>query len=269
MPPGVRAIAFDWYEFQPRLLAYDSGRGEVFDFDYWPLDIVVSHQVRCVGSWANGTYRPCPDDAKVSKGSICQSCAKPLIPVLDCVFEPRCDGELCNSEFCKREHTVYLAFHGALAKIGLTSSKRLRQRMIEQGCDAYAVIARVDGRRSARNMESAISDRLQLRQRVRAIESLALMTATPPEEEIRREHARIGEIVDRLGHRMSELKWLEKYPLTLPIEERPRLVEPAGLHRGRVLGVKGRFLVFENGGLKALNMQELPGRAITHAQAIV
>ncbi|MCK4267039.1 MAG: DUF2797 domain-containing protein [Thermoplasmata archaeon] len=262
------AISFYWQDFEPRLNCFDSESEEIFDFDFWPLDIAISHHVRCVGSWPGGEYVPCPTNARVSGGNQCQDCAAPFIPVPDCIFEPRCDGELCDADFCRREHAVYLAFHGQLAKVGLTSSKRLIRRAVEQGCDAYAVIARIKGRRSARNMESAISDRLALRQRIRAVESLAFLTEPVPVREIESEFTRLADTLEKLGHKPSRLKWLEHYPLVQPLERMPKLVDTAGLHRGRALGLKGKFLIFENNGLKAVNMQYLPGRHITRAAAI-
>ena len=179
------------------------------------------------------------------------------------MFEPRCDGEICGTDFCSREHLVYLAFHGRVTKVGMTSSRRLEQRMIEQGCDAYAVVARVQGRKTARTMESALADNLALRQRVRSVESLAGLTAAVPVVEIERQYCTVVEKVEEFGHRPSTLRFLEDYPIGQPLKEMPRELRVAGEHVGKAVGVKGKFLIYDDNGLKAINLQKLPGRFVT------
>jgi len=259
----LHAISLDWQDFRPCLVVYDKDTGEVSDFDFWAVDFNVSHESRCVGSWHGGEYVPCPDSLIVKGGSVCDSCASAFIADLDCVFEPRCNGEECGMQFCAQEHAIYLAFHGHVAKVGLTASRRLKQRMIEQGADAYSVIAKVKGRKAARTMEIAIADELSLRQRVREIESLAAMTEPSSDEEIEADFAGLAERLENFGHSPSELRFLENYPIRLPLKRMPGMVKPGGRHRGKAIGVKGKFLIYENGGLNALNLQYLAGRFIS------
>lgn len=256
-------ISFDWQGFHPCLVVYDSATNETRDFDFWSVDFKVSHDARCVGSWTGGEYAPCPTLEIVKGSNICESCAGTFIQDINCMFEPRCNGEECGMKFCAQEHAIYLAFHGHITKVGLTTARRLKQRMIEQGADAYSVIAKVKGRESARTMEIAIADELTLRQRVRGIESLAAMTEPDLEEEIEASHAELAGKLETFGHDISSLKFLKDYPINLPLRRMPGMVKPGGRHRGKAIGVKGKFLIFENGGLNALNLQYLTGRFIS------
>jgi len=260
-------ISFDWDGFHPNLIYHDVDNGKLGNVDIWNLDLEVSSQAICVGSWSNGSHVPCETSQRVTSGSICQDCASDFLPDLGCMFEPRCNGELCDVEFCSREHVVYMAFHGRIAKVGMTSSNRLEQRMVEQGCDAYTVVSRVQGRKTARTMESAIADNLAFRQRIRPVESLASLTETVPVSEIEMIFGECAEKLESFGHRSLTLKWLEGYPITLPLKEMPREVKVAGKHLGKAIGIKGKFMVYENEGLKAVNLQRLPGRFITTARA--
>jgi hypothetical protein len=259
----LHAISFEWQDFEPCLYVYDDETGEVSEFDFRKVDYKASHPLTCAGSWSGGKYRPCPGNETVKGGNICDDCASTFLPDLDCMFEPKCDGEECGMRFCEQEHTVYIAFHGFITKVGLTASKRLEQRMVEQGADAFATVAEVKGRRSARLMEIAIADGLVLRQRVRGIESLAAMREPCSEDDIARDHEQLAERLERFGHSMSDLRFLRGYPIDLPLNGMPAPVKPGGQHRGDTVGVKGKFLVYENGGLKALNMQNIVGRHIT------
>ncbi len=60
----------------------------------------------------------------------------------------------CDSEICRRKHVVYVAFHGDMVKIGMTSSLRLRERGIEQGADAIAPLVECENRMAARAAEN-------------------------------------------------------------------------------------------------------------------
>ena len=217
-----------------------------------------------MGNWQDGKYQPCPEGNKVTQGNICQDCASSFLPDLSCTFEPRCDGELCASRFCQQEHAVYLAFHGEIAKVGMTTSRRINQRMIEQGCDAFSVLAKVDGRASARKLEGSLSEKLSLRQMIRELESLFCMTGELPIENIEARYAEIVDEVEKIGLHPEPLKMLDEYPLKTPLTSMPKPTRIEGRHKGKVIGIKGKFLIYQNGGLKAINLQKVPGRFITY-----
>ncbi len=238
-----------------------SGEIEPLELDH--LDIDISHHSQCTGAWDHDTYKPCPESRKLGQGSICQECASEFLPELACNFEPICDGELCANAFCHQEHSVYLAYHGELAKVGMTTSRRLRQRAIEQGCDAYAEIVRTDGRASARALEIRLSENLGLRQMIREIESLYCMTDIISHDRIQNHYMKLKENVAGLGLNPGRLEFLEGYPLETPLHEMPRPRDLNGRHSGDLIGLKGKFLIYKKGGLNALNIQKIVGRIIT------
>ena len=257
-------VSFDWQGFVPHLYYYQKASTDMKELDLGKLDINISHHSNCVGNWQDGKYKPCPEGNKVTQGNICQDCASSFLPDLSCTFEPRCDGELCANRFCQQEHAVYLAFHGEIAKVGMTTSRRINQRMIEQGCDAFSVLAKVDGRASARKLEGSLSEKLSLRQMIRELESLFCMTGELPIENIEARYAEIVDEVEKIGLHPEPLKMLDEYPLKTPLTSMPKPTRIEGRHKGKVIGIKGKFLIYQNGGLKAINLQKVPGRFITY-----
>jgi len=260
---AYHVISFEWQGFVPHLYYCDTTSDRIKKIKMEKLDMSISHHASCVGRWNGREYIPCPHDARVHQGNICQDCAGDLLPNLACNFEPLCDGEICANNFCRQEHAVYLAFHGEIAKVGTTTTRRIQQRMIEQGCDAFSILARVDGRASARALEVSLSEKLGLRQRIREVESLFCMTEKIPVRKIESKYADIAPEVESIGLRPGPLEFLEGYPLETPLTSMPRPTSIEGRHEGRVIGQKGKFLVYENDGVKAINMQRIPGRFIT------
>ena len=259
----LHAISFVWQGFEPHLHACDDTPQGFCELDLNILDMEISHHSTCVGTWSEGEYRPCPEKNKVSQGNICQDCANAFLPDLGCNFEPVCDGEICGSKFCHQEHAVYLAFHGEIAKVGMTTSRRVEQRLIEQRADADSIQAKVVGRASARKLECSLSEKLALRQRIREIENMFCLADAPDPERIKNRYEHITGAVECIGLKASPLIFMEGYPLETPLAGMPRLAKVEGRHRGQVIGVKGKFIIYRNGGLKALNLQNVPGRFIT------
>ena len=138
----------------------------IVEIDLSRLDMTVSELRSCVGRFEE-EYRPCPQ-VKIVRGSFdqCDSCAESWIPRQECVFEPKCEGELCDCHFCKRPHLVYAAFYGRKVKIGMTSGSRMAERAIEQGADAIVALVDCENRFRAREMEKDISRLLVLPQRM-------------------------------------------------------------------------------------------------------
>jgi hypothetical protein len=263
-PRTLHVLSFHWDGFEPTLLAWNDSKKAVEGIDLGKLDICVTTSRRCVGSFDGEDYFPCPSGRAVgSPFAQCQQCAGPHIPDQQCTFEPKCDGSRCGARFCSREHTVYLAFHGALAKVGMCGGHRVAERLVEQGADAYAVVAAAPNRLEARRLESEISKRLKLRQRVLARESLAHHASGQPWERIEESWAAISERLEaELGAAPGPLRRLDGYPLAQPLPSAPRLRQTIGPHSGRVVGIKGRHMIYENEGLNALDLSDLPARVV-------
>ena len=263
----LHALEFHWDEFEPHLECFDVLRKEVAEFDLEDVNFAASRKRICVGYWEGDKYVPCPKQTPVDRFGQCAECAgESFIPFQDCIFEPRCDGEICDLDFCRREHVLYVAFYDTRMKIGMSSARRVDRRLIEQGADAYFVIGTFPTRKKARDSEKDISSRLRIPQSHRQ-EILVRGLSRPVDErgiEGRFDALKIT-LGEAYGLKPEPLKWLKSYPIDLPLREVPRLEEPWGSHNGEFVGIKGRWLVFESDGLKALSLADLPSRFLTRA----
>lgn len=261
----LHALEYHWDEFEPHMLCYDTSEHEQCELDIEDIRFRVSKSKRCVGYWdEEGEYFPCPRDAPVTKFAQCPECSGEFfLPDQECLFEPKCDGELCGLDFCAREHLLYVAFYDTRMKIGMSSTRRVDKRLIEQGADAYSIIGKYPGRRKARTAEKEISGRLGIPQFYRQ-EVLLRNLARPLDKQGikgRHEGLRIT-LGEAYGLDPAPLRWLENYPIELPLESIPRLESSSGEHSGDYVGVKGKWVIFEDRCLKALNLSDFPGRFI-------
>jgi hypothetical protein len=258
------AISFHWEGFVPHLVAYDNVDEQVVEIDLSRLDMTVSETRSCVGRFEED-YRPCPQQ-KIVRGSFdqCDACAESWIPRQECVFEPKCEGELCDCHFCKRPHLVYAAFYGRKVKIGMTSGSRMAERAIEQGADAIVALVDCENRFRAREMEKDISKFLVLPQRMTRADIIKQLASNITKDELEERYSKILEsLQDRYFLRDDGLKMLDEYPMHLRLDEIPMETEAHGTHRGKVRGKKGRYLFFEDeddGTVKMLDLSDLPSR---------
>ena len=241
------------------ILIYDHRTGEISPFDYDPVEMVLSNERMCIGRFED-TYRPCPNRQKVGTYSQCQTCAAPTIPRLECIFEPKCEGELCgHPPFCSREHAIYLAFFDIYPKVGLSSADRVLKRVREQGADGFSIVAVVENRLKARRLEMAISQNIEVKQAYRNDVILDLFTRDVDYQGMEATFNRIAEEIERIfGLQPSPLQTLE-YPLE-PLDQRPEMVDVPGKHVGEYIGSKGRFLLYTDGTPKAMKVKEMEGR---------
>lgn len=260
---GRHVVHYGWEDFDPVLLVYDrrTDRTERLELDR--LDWSLSGAKWCVGSFGEDGYHPCAHARKVTKFDQCSECASSWIPVQSCIYEPQCDGSRCESRICKREHTVYLAFFGRKAKIGMTTSRRLRERGIEQGADAIVPLVRMENRLEGRRAENDISKALrlpQLMQKRKVLEEQGRNLKGEGLDEIY--HSYLSTLSLRMDVLDAKLEVLDQYPLKDLGGRVPRLVDIEGKHRGKVLGCKGKFLFYEDrlSKLMALELADLPGR---------
>ena len=160
----LHAISFDWEGYTPRFLTYSFGNARLQELELDAVSFTVSDGQYCTGSFRAEGYRPCPFRRQVVNFAQCEFCSRSIIPIQKCLFDPICDGELCDWDLCRREHMVYIAFYGSKTKVGMTSSGRLTERLIEQGADAYFTVGTFHSRKAAREMEKKISRGLSIAQ---------------------------------------------------------------------------------------------------------
>lgn len=262
----LHVLDFHWERFVPHMVCRDIRTDEISEFDLEDVRFSVSKKKVCVGYFDdNGMHMPCPKGAQVSRFDQCPDCStESFIPYQECVFEPRCDGEICDLEFCKREHVLYVAFYDTRMKIGMSSSRRVETRLVEQGADAFCIIGAFPSRRKAREAEKEVSSRLKVPQSYRQEQLLRGLTRPVDlqgiESRYRALEATLGEA---FGFVPKRLRFLDEYPIELPLEQTPKLMESWGRHSGVFVGIKGRWLIFNSDGMKAINLSDLPSRFVS------
>lgn len=260
----LHAVEFYWEEFDPKLVYFDLDDGQLKEFDLDDIDFSVSKKRTCVGSYVDGEYVPCPGNFPVQRLTQCAECAESFIPVQDCLFEPKCDGDLCDSPLCRKEHAVYIAFFGNRPKVGMTTKARIRSRLIEQGADAYFVADLFPTRKSARDAEKTVSEKLRITERPNAriiLESLRMPRRRSQIEDGWKWISRA--LRENLSMNPGDLEYLDSYPLEEPLPAIPRPTESWGYHSGKSVGIKGRFLIYESDKIMALNLADLPSRYLS------
>lgn len=213
------------------------------------LDWTVLPGRRCTG-WHDGAWRPCPDGAEVTEGPQCLPCFRgrgdPERARDDpgCIFEPRCaqDPDHCACSFGAPEHMVYLAFHGILPKVGMTMARRERTRLVEQGADAYFVVARRPGRAAARQVERQVAFLHRIPEWRSHKETLPQLGRPVPWARI---EARAKGLQEALSARYGpEALQTLRHPVDQPLHATPRRVAPEGRHKGAWLGAKGSHFFY-------------------------
>lgn len=202
----------------------------------------------CVGQFVGGTHVLCPTREPVSRHRQCTACSGLEDP--ECVFEPRCRSDpsscTCVSTFKGVPHVVYLAFHGTLPKVGLTTARRVEGRLREQGADAWFAVQACPDRGTARQTEMAVSFLYGYPEHRGHRETLPQLARPVPWSviESRAAEARLrlegSYEVERVLHR------IEDHPIRQPVGGVPHRVYCDGVHEGEWVGAKGNHLVYRD-----------------------
>ena len=261
----LHALEFRWQGFEPGLKCRDVRTGQIAEFDLHDVRFSASRKKTCIGFYDDDGHHACPTQSPVTTFSQCPECSgESFMPIQECLFEPQCDGERCDHDFCRREHVLYLAFYDTHTKIGMSSSKRVERRLVEQGADAFAVIGSYATRRKAREAEKDISSKLRIPQSFRQ-EFLLQNFSKPldPDGITSRYDSLRKSLEEAYRLDVADLHWLDRYPIELPLKAAPVLQETPGRHRGELLGIKGKWLIYEKDGVKALSLSDLPSRFLS------
>ena len=196
----------------------------------------------CAGLWEGDKYVHCDSDA----APFCERCGG-ILPD-PCVM---CRGECTKREkTCTMEHSVYLAiFSPGLIKVGVSKTRRLETRLMEQGADIGLEIARFPDGELARKRERELAAKYP--DRVTFENKFDGLSQTVNGETLRAIYGRYD--ADSILHfeYFREKPWMK--PIVLEPHENMAV-------SGRVLGVKGQALVIEKGStLYAINLDGLVG----------
>jgi len=260
----MRIVRFLWKDFEPCFKLLNPDRNEEI------LLPVLNHGINfklgekyCVGYFKNGSLRPCPRRAKIERGSQCELCKK-LDEYLPCV---KCDGSYCllpsRRAVCKEEvYHVYLATFGNILKVGISRDKRLKQRLVEQGCDFGAKIATIKDGRIARRVEQKIRGILDIKDRVRGAEKTANFLSSPETgmKLIRDAVAKLKTTV--ISKYLVPPQFYDLRSYYNIVDVKPKFVElsPGARVRGCVVSAKGNLLVVKSeSDYLGVNAKELVG----------
>jgi len=263
---SYHVLSFHWDDFCPVLRLYDMENETVEDIRLeagMEFSLTAGERKFCVGKFGKEGYTPCPEQREVSRFNQCQECAAEFIPNLECIFEPKCDGELCDTRFCKKEHAVYLALFKDDVKVGMTGRERAMKRLIEQGADAYTILAVAPTRSNARALEQGISKRLRIPEFYgfqRFVKGLMNEVTAQSMEKIYDFYTM--RVRKEFALQPGELRFLENYPMPSSVNGRVYVKNSDTGCAGRVVGVKGKCLVFRKDFYAAVNLSILPGRMV-------
>lgn len=165
-------------------------------------------------------------------------------------------------DLCNQPHVVYIAWYGTLPKVGMTSEARLTARLQEQGADAGQILHRAAERAEARNVERNVAFQFRLPEWRTSKELLPQFSRPVPTDRIA---ARAEALAKRLAptYRLEDLEWLE-HPLPV-LDAPPFRAHAPGVHRGKVVGAKGTFLVYRpTDASRRLAVGKAPYAALKH-----
>ncbi len=173
-------------------------------------------------------------------------------------------------QLCDRPHVVYVAFHGILPKVGMTSQARFATRLQEQGADAGFVVATTEERAEARAIEQSVAFRFNLPEWRTHKEILPQWTRPVDRQRIQKRAEDLANRMDGTYH-PGELQFFE-HPLPV-LPSRPQKMHAEGTHAGTVVGAKGNFLVYRSASgagrldvgldrMVAIKRTDLEGRAL-------
>ncbi|MGV3638531.1 MAG: DUF2797 domain-containing protein [Flavobacteriales bacterium] len=191
---------------------------------------------------------------KLFAQGFCYPCLQSAPEAAECIIRP----ELCRAHLGEgrdpdwerdhhfTEHVVYLSYTGGI-KVGITRSSQVPVRWIDQGAVGALVIARVPYRQLAGlievDLKRIFADRTNWRAMLKNVpaDQAALFKA--------RDEARTHLREDLRQYLLEEeLPWDIRYPvLAYPPKVTSVSLEKDPLLSGRLLGVKGQYLLFEDG----------------------
>lgn len=193
------------------------------------FDLEVTDDRRCVGYFSEvGERRPCPEFHELDSGSRCEGCRRR--DVFSGYVEGREPAEVDpDVEFC-----VYLARCGSGVKVGVTRADKLERRWVEQGADEAAVLRSGLDSREALDLESELSNRYSIPERIRK-------PAKVEEGDVD-----LGEVVRSRGIELEDDAVDVSGSTVYPALSCTGLAR-SGRFSGRVDAVKGQIVSFDSG----------------------
>jgi hypothetical protein len=161
----MQIIKYTWQDWKPNFLVKEGEKTIK-----WPLlgeEIKIRLGCKfCIGYFRDGRHFDCANK-RMAEEHQCNECKLED----DYFFCIRCTGSECANtkkrhECEKSYYFVYLAAFGPLLKVGISHEFRILERLVEQGADFGAKIARIQDGKMARMIEQKIKNEIGITDRV-------------------------------------------------------------------------------------------------------
>lgn len=227
----------------------------------YPLTLHYLGEAECVAcgrkikkTFQQGYCFPC-----IQTKAQCDLCI--LKPELCHFAKGTCREPLWGQEHCMTDHYVYLANASGI-KVGITRHSNIPTRFIDQGAVQALPIFKVATRHQAGLIE------IELAQLISDKTNWRKMLAPPVYLDLLAEQRNLARPLLKILEAKQDLQIevLDPAPIQLdyPIKEYPKLIKSvdllaAGSYQSQLLGIKGQYLLFEQG---VLNVRNLSGYAL-------
>ncbi|HBX35783.1 MAG TPA: DUF2797 domain-containing protein [Pseudohongiella sp.] len=209
----------------------------------------------------------------------CYPCFQSLAQCDSCIIHPEkchydqgtCREPWWGEAFCMQDHIVYLANSSGI-KVGITRATQIPTRWIDQGAVQALPILRVRSRLQSGVLEvmfkQHVADKTNWRDMLREGDQIIDL---PAERDHLLELCKkdIDEAQQRFGfHAISTINGVDPIEIKYPISGHPEKIvsfnfDKDPLVEGRLLGIRGQYLMFDNG---VINMRRFGGYEIEVAQ---
>lgn len=254
---------FRWRDYQPELILDENRKETIIPLMNQHISMKLGKRF-CVGYSKNGKHHECPDKSEVNSEKQCKLC-KSLDDFFPCL---QCTGFCTNlkgRKNCMEDgFYIYLAAFGPLLKVGISRDFRVKQRLVEQGADFGALVAKIKDGRVARVYEQRIRRCLGIVDRLKGADKHPHIFSDPKvcirninfaSEKLKKstfsEIFQEPEIFDLREH----YNLIDEKSEFLKLNENLMLI-------GRIACVKGSIALLENGGYHCIDCHGLVGREI-------
>ncbi|MBI4170713.1 MAG: DUF2797 domain-containing protein [Candidatus Aenigmarchaeota archaeon] len=174
----MQIIKYKWQDWSPHFVVRDGGELKKMDLLGKDINFRIGKNI-CTGFMRDGKHFPCKNRREVVD-SICNECK----PEDDYFFCIRCDGSECinrkkRDECQENYYYIYLAAFGHMLKVGISHEFRLLGRLVEQGADFGAKIARVQDGKLVRAMEQQIKKEINVVDRITGEQKFSTLFGNP------------------------------------------------------------------------------------------
>jgi hypothetical protein len=202
----------------------------------------------------------------------CYPCFQKLAECDTCIMSPeRCHYEsgtcrepVWGDHFCMQDHLVYLANSSGL-KVGITRASQVPLRWLDQGATQAVAVIRVRTRQQAGFCEvmfkQHVTDRTNWRGMLGGDQQILELTVER-DRLLQECSAEIQDLRDKFGiHAISVLTGVEPLTISYPVLRYPEKITSLDLDKqggisGRLLGVKGQYLILDTG---VINIRKYTG----------